>query len=1111
MNCQNPDCFGLDLKNNELFCPWCGQRCDVRLRAEENIGDTSEVWVPIQRFFWEERPALRLVLAADEGAKLPPSLPAVRCQSKWLAVGEWKACGETFCAALRYLPEALPAGIEKRSFSAELELPLPELGTVRTHLDVYPRPSYGLEASADSSGTVTLLKDDQGMAHLSFELVSFGPTSDMRLQAHVPRAFLAEDSAAPGGSPAGLSRSAVTLSKQRGQAGDDLPNFWGTAVPPVAKSESARAEDSLWNRQSIEVQWLDGENSPRRRGRIDYKVRGGDSAPYNISFSVRYRGRIGRDGWRRQRFTQEFSLPVRVIGRPVLKFLGSVGRTSWSVLTNRREDFSLPVEVTNGGRDSTLEITGVQLREVPPELQVTLSGALVDGGVIVNREGQAKPLQVRLHLQETPPVGNYTFYLVISYTDPGAPQGQERAEFARLIGMRVGQPLTLPGSVLAVDFGTSSSCAAVMGLGEAQEMIAVDDAGSDRCSLASLALYAKDKTTLGEAARLLSYRYPLALLEAPKREIGKREYFEVLPAEQSWTKISTAEVVREFYRCLIRRAQDSAVAVMRASKNDWNRCNFENLAISHPSRFNYAQKQMMAQAARAAFAEVFGRTEVRQELVQEPLAAALAYVSDSEVQTAWHSRRGSDDIAYSLLVYDCGGGTTDLCCLEVHSRRASSLGDSCTDFAQLSQAQRQRLLPLALRRLLPQAAEAELASWQKAISDCPDWIWAWSEHPELMKLGFDAETLAAAIAGCANELQERDSFTVDVRIKGASGDPTFGGSNVTEEIASLVRSCFSDLIADDSSDNDKKVKARRNTILLSGFAEQLKCHVSASDTSFIDAMVDGELSGTLVTMNGPVPSAELKKQLSSVNRGLYKRLRYAVGGSQTRIANLADECMILSKRCFGTKSPDIILLTGRGSQWPGIRESLEFKFKGVPVVLWGDSNAVKHCVAKGAGVLALVKSGAKLAGGPGVHITNIYEDVYTTSSLCLQSGPEMTEIIGAGCSFGADAIIRGNYAWQLSPGETKIEVTVYQSDVPGACHVSSNSAHSSGVSKLHTFTIALAEAVSAGETGQICLELSPGKQPGYADLRAALEWSKGKTYGALANGSDRLAVMIMNK
>ena len=97
------------------------------------------------------------------------------------------------------------------------------------------------------------------------------------------------------------------------------------------------------------------------------------------------------------------------------------------------------------------------------------------------------------------------------------------------------------------------------------------------------------------------------------------------------------------------------------------------------------------------------------------------------------------------------------------------------------------------------------------------------------------------------------------------------------------------------------------------------------------------------------------------------------------------------------------------------------KFPGVPVVLLGDGNEVKHCVAKGAGVLALVRSGAKLAGGQGVHIVNISEDMYTTSSLCLQCGVQMEELIGAGRRFNEQNLIEGRHAWRLISGEERIE------------------------------------------------------------------------------------------
>ncbi|MDO5297067.1 MAG: hypothetical protein Q4F00_10655 [bacterium] len=1112
MKCPNPDCIGLDVKNNEAFCPWCGQRRDVYLIVEEQEGSASGQWIPLQRFFSEERPQLRLRLKKDEKCQLPENLPLAWVDCKWLEVGEWASCESGLSAALRYRPSSLPADAKERAYRAELKLNISSSETLRTHLEVYPRPSYEIETEKDGQGITRLLKDENGYVHFRFQLLRFGPTTGLRLRARVPAEFLADGE---GGSSSGVSVRAgdETVGRHCKNAKEktSIPNLWGDSAPAVLQKPGKKTSSSLWDKQSLEVNWLDSAGSKRRCGEISYRVRGGDSEPYKLVFVLSYRGRIGSDNWRAHEFTQEISVPVQVIGRPLLKILGSVGRTSWSVLTNRSEDFSIPIELTNGGRDSRLKIVGVRLSELPAELKVELSGSAVQGGEIVNVQGQSKSLRVYLRLREIPSVGNYNFHVIFTYIKPSAEQGDQREDYARLIGLRVGQPKTLPGSVLAVDFGTSSSCAAALGVGTDQEMISVESNGKDSFSLASLALYVKDKVTLGEAARLLSYKYPLALLESPKRDIGRREFFEVLPAEQSWMKIAVADVVSEFYRFLLSKAQDSVVKIKRASKDDWNCCNFENLAVSHPSRFNYSQKQMMATAALQAFRQVFGDATVREELVQEPLAAALAYVAGEAVQAGWHERKGGDNIEYSLLVYDCGGGTTDLCCLEVHSQRSRCSREGCADYSQLSDEQRARLLPAALLRLLPGASAADISAWAQFISSCGDWQWAWSEHAELKTLPFEAETLIGMILDCANSLQEQDSFTVEVRIKGASGDPTFGGTNVTEEIAQLVRACFPDLIVDESGEDDKKVKARRNVILLRRFAEQLKCRVSSTDDAFIGDILNGELAGTLVTANGPVPNAELIDKLKTVNRGLYKRLRYANGGSQTRIANLGDECLALSQRCFGAEMPDVILLTGRGSQWPGIRGSLELKFPGVPVVLLGDGNEVKHCVAKGAGVLALVRSGAKLAGGQGVHIVNISEDMYTTSSLCLQCGVQMEELIGAGCRFNEQNVIEGRHVWRLIPGEEQIEVAVYLSDVPGACLVAGDAGQRESMVKLATFAVSLPSENSVGSDGQICLELRPNAEPGYAELHVALEADGSRYYGILPSGEDSLAVMIMNK
>ena len=65
--------------------------------------------------------------------------------------------------------------------------------------------------------------------------------------------------------------------------------------------------------------------------------------------------------------------------------------------------------------------------------------------------------------------------------------------------------------------------------------------------------------------------------------------------------------------------------------------------------------------------------------------------------------------------------------------------------------------------------------------------------------------------------------------------------------------------------------------------------------------------------------------------------------------------------------------------------------------------------------------------------------------------------------------------------------------------------------KLAAFAVSLPSGSAAGGDGQICLELRPNAEPGYADLQVALEAGGSRYYGVLPSGEDSLAVMIMNK
>lgn len=1065
MICANPLCLGVELKDDDVYCPWCGERVDLRMRVAEYV-EAEDKWVPLTRFFKEERPQLRLemdVSAKFRKVKIDKLKPATT-EAEWLKIGPWKLSGGVFWAEITYLPENAADSEAARSENAVIAMEWP--GCERrlyTELSVYPSPSLVMLDANQIDTPKRLLKDDNGEIHIPFAMKRYGNIPSPEAQVRLPQDLV---------------------------KGKDAP------APNIV--------------------WLDG--AAQMRGEIVYKFAGGDTPVCPVVLELRWWSRIGADAKRPLEFSQELPTYVQVIGSPKLVVLGAEGRTSWSVLTNRPSSYSMVVEVTNRGRDSKLRVQNVRLDNVPEGLQVELEGDLVNGGEIVNAANKVTTHALSLRLLTLPQVGNFCFNVTITWNNPVANNLDANwQQTQRLIGLRVGEPKSLPGSVLAVDFGTSSSCVAMWGMRALPEMITVDNdreyRAEDKCSLASVALFTSEhQAEIGAKACKLALQYPLAVLESPKRDICRRDDgFQVLPKDHDWTTVPVADAIELFYERLISCAQDDIVAAMGENKDDWNRINFDNLAVSHPSRFSFAQKKLLLDAATTAFHKVFSDTEVRLEMVQEPLAAALSYVSDSVVQREWHKRKDSDEISYSIVVYDCGGGTTDLCCLQVQSicKKIERIG--ITDFTQLSERQRVDLLPAAWKHLVPEASQEDIDAWSEAVKGNPDWFWMWDEDEKLSALPHGCEELIEAMLACANAGSEECSYTVKVCIKGASGDPTFGGTHITDEITGFLKERFNNLILGDQKSDDRKTKARRNAILLKRLAEALKCSLGC-DSAVLEQRIDNELQGntTLVTNEGNVSKEDIKAQVAAVSRVLYKRIRYGNGGSQTRIANLGDECLKLSRRCFGNDFPDVILLTGRGSQWRGVRESLEAKFPDIKedIICLG-GNAVKHCVARGAGVLALVKSGARLAEGPGVHIVDISEDVYTTCSLVLQCGTELVELIGAGCRFDEQGIISGRGKMWLGDSGNSIEVTVYQSDVPGSCQGNNQTMQREGVLTVGKFTIVIPEGRSGN--AEYVLELHKSENPGKAFLNLRVEVDGERFEGKADNGESRLEFEVLNQ
>lgn len=193
--------------------------------------------------------------------------------------------------------------------------------------------------------------------------------------------------------------------------------------------------------------------------------------------------------------------------------------------------------------------------------------------------------------------------------------------------------------IVGIDLGTTNSLISCY-LDGSPAILPNERGGRLTPSVVSLA--EQNEILVGESAKNQSVVHADKTIIAVKRSMGGRETFTLGNRE-----VSAEEVSCEILRSLKRSAEKYLGSEVKEA------------IITVPAHFNDAQRQATREAGRLAGLQV-------KLLVNEPTAAALAYAD----------RGGGGD---RVVVYDLGGGTFDVTCLERRSDGfyvRSTLGDN---------------------------------------------------------------------------------------------------------------------------------------------------------------------------------------------------------------------------------------------------------------------------------------------------------------------------------------------------------------------------------------------------------------------------------------------------
>lgn len=202
---------------------------------------------------------------------------------------------------------------------------------------------------------------------------------------------------------------------------------------------------------------------------------------------------------------------------------------------------------------------------------------------------------------------------------------------------------------IAIDFGTTNSCCAFLNGGLVELVPIGDPADGNQTTVSSAILYLdlfEGKTKeyeIGNRAYKISYEASTySAIRQVKRRLGTNQAYDVTfqldPAKRA--TYLPREVATDIMRRILDRAEERV-------KGRITSC-----TMSHPSRFSLRQIEDL----KSALVEC-GIPKQRIRTIHEPIGAALGFIQQENIRDEYKQ--------YSLMVFDFGGGTTDITLLRV--------------------------------------------------------------------------------------------------------------------------------------------------------------------------------------------------------------------------------------------------------------------------------------------------------------------------------------------------------------------------------------------------------------------------------------------------------------
>jgi molecular chaperone DnaK len=203
--------------------------------------------------------------------------------------------------------------------------------------------------------------------------------------------------------------------------------------------------------------------------------------------------------------------------------------------------------------------------------------------------------------------------------------------------------------VIGIDLGTTNSCVAVM---EGKTPKVIENAEGMRTTPSIVAFTDDGERLVGQPAKRQAVTNPEKTIFAVKRLVGRRYDDPIIEKDKKLVpykinKASNGDAWVEADGKSYSPSQISAFTLqkMKETAEAYLGQKVDQAVITVPAYFNDAQRQATKDAGKIAGLEVL-------RIINEPTAAALAYGLDKAKQGI-------------IAVYDLGGGTFDISCLEI--------------------------------------------------------------------------------------------------------------------------------------------------------------------------------------------------------------------------------------------------------------------------------------------------------------------------------------------------------------------------------------------------------------------------------------------------------------